>query len=106
MVLCPTKCVVASYLFNSANTGASASRECSLRRPRIFGVHIHHEVGVWGEERQLTLRIAAIGAMRVGLDEFPNRKAIGGFGRGEGSVFTHRRSTYDSRMARGSRNAS
>src|SRR6266446_1513759 len=29
MVLCPTKWVVASYWFSAANTGASASRECS-----------------------------------------------------------------------------
>src|ERR1700730_11907053 len=72
----------------------------------ILGVHMHHEVGVRGKERHLAFRIAAIGAMRVGLDELPDREAIGGFGRGEGSVFTHMRSAYDSRMARGSRNAS
>src|SRR6266567_3194284 len=29
IVLCPTKCVAAAYLFRSANTGAGASRECS-----------------------------------------------------------------------------
>jgi hypothetical protein len=29
IVLYPTKCVVASYLFGSAKTGTSASRECS-----------------------------------------------------------------------------
>jgi hypothetical protein len=28
-VLCPTKCDVASYLFRSAKTGASSSRECN-----------------------------------------------------------------------------
>ena len=28
-MLCPTKCVVAWYLFSSAKTGASASRECN-----------------------------------------------------------------------------
>src|SRR3984893_5317638 len=75
---------------------------------RILGVHVHHEVGVRGKERHLAFRIAAIGAMRVGLNELPDREAIGGLDRGEGSVFTHEvtRSPYDSRMARGSRNAS
>ena len=29
IVLCPRKCMVAAYLFRSAKTGASASRECS-----------------------------------------------------------------------------
>jgi uncharacterized protein YbjT (DUF2867 family) len=28
MVLCPTKCIVATYWFRSSKTGASASREC------------------------------------------------------------------------------
>jgi hypothetical protein len=46
-------------------------------------------MGVWGEERHLTFRIAAIGAMCVGLDEFPDREAIRGFFRGDASVFGH-----------------
>jgi hypothetical protein len=29
IVLCPSKCIVAAYLFRSANTGASDSRPCN-----------------------------------------------------------------------------
>ncbi len=50
---------------------------------------MHHEVGVRGEERHLAFRIAAIGAMRVGLNELPDCEAIRGLERGDGSVFTH-----------------
>ena len=50
-----------------------------LRRPRILGVHIHDEVGVWGKECHLAFRIAAVGAICVGFDEFSDREAIGSF---------------------------
>jgi hypothetical protein len=36
-------------------------------------------VGVCGKECHLTFRIATIGAVRVGLDEFADRKAVRGF---------------------------
>jgi hypothetical protein len=42
-----------------------------------------------GKECHLTFRIAAIGAMCVGLDEFPDREAIRCFFGGNASVFTH-----------------
>ena len=44
---------------------------------------------ICGEKRHLTLRIAPIGAMGVGLDEFPDSEATGGFFRGDRNVFTH-----------------
>jgi hypothetical protein len=44
---------------------------------------------VCGKERHLTLRVAPIGAMRVGLDEFPDREAICGFLGGDTNVFAH-----------------
>jgi hypothetical protein len=47
-----------------------------LRRLRILGVHVHHEVSVGGKERHLAVRVATIGAMRVGLNEFPDRETI------------------------------
>ena len=37
IVLCPTKCIVAAYLFKSANTGASASRDWMLPRMEFHG---------------------------------------------------------------------
>ena len=54
-------------------------------------VHIHDEVGVCCKESHLTLRIATIGAMGVGLDEFPNREAIRGFVGRDADVLTHRK---------------
>src|SRR6266852_2097989 len=54
-----------------------------LRRLRILGVHVHNEVRIWSKERHLAFRIATIGAMRVGLNEFSDRETICGFaGRG------------------------
>ncbi len=41
-----------------------------LRRRRILGIHVHHEVGVRGKKGHLTFRIATIGAVRIGLNEF------------------------------------
>jgi hypothetical protein len=46
-------------------------------------------VGVCGKERHLTFRIAAIGAMCVGLDELPDREAIRCFFGGDANVFAH-----------------
>src|SRR5437588_6074660 len=50
-----------------------------LRGLWIFGVHEHHEVRIGREERHLALRVATIGAVRVGLDELAYGEAIGGF---------------------------
>jgi hypothetical protein len=47
-------------------------------------------MGINGKERHLAFRIPAIGAMGIGLDEFPNGKAIHGFVGRDGSVFTHK----------------
>src|SRR5580692_3560765 len=86
-----------------------------LRRGRIFGVHVHHKMRICGEKRHLALRIAPVGAMRIGLDEFPDSEAIRGFFRGDRSVFAHVSSPCSicldtardySRMALGSRYAS
>jgi hypothetical protein len=44
---------------------------------------------VCGEKRHLTLRIAPIGAMGVGLDEFPYSEAIRGFFRRDRNMFAH-----------------
>ena len=57
-----------------------------LRRSRVFSAYIHHEVGVCGEERHLTLCIATVGAMRVGLDQLPDREAIRCFTGRDGDV--------------------
>ncbi|TPK69001.1 hypothetical protein FJ930_22150 [Mesorhizobium sp. B2-4-15] len=60
--------------------GAGASRECELHgRLRIRGVHVRHEVWVWSEERRLAFRIAPVGAVRVGGDEFVDGEAICAF---------------------------
>jgi len=73
-------------------------------------------MGIYGKERHLTFRIATIGAVRVGLDELSNSKAIPGLAGGDGSVLAHEllflsnsfrhRDSGHSRTARGSRNAS
>src|SRR3984885_9894346 len=73
-----------------------------LGRGRIFGVHVHHEMGVRGEQSHLAFRIAAVGAMGVGLDEFADGDTIRGFLGGYADVFAH----HASRIARVSRNAS
>jgi len=42
------KCIVAAYLFKSANTGASAARDWQLlRRLRVLRIHVHDEVRVF-----------------------------------------------------------
>jgi hypothetical protein len=45
--------------------------------------------GVWSKECHLTFRVAAIGTVRVGLDEFPDREAIRRFFRGDDGVSGH-----------------
>jgi hypothetical protein len=46
-------------------------------------------VGVPGKESHLSLRVATIGAMGVGLDEFSDGKAIRGFCGRDGDVHAH-----------------
>src|SRR6266550_3636098 len=60
-----------------------------LRRLRILGVHVHDEVRIWSKERHLAFRIAAIGAMRVGLNEFSDRETICGFAGRDCQVLAH-----------------
>jgi hypothetical protein len=36
-------------------------------------------MGVWGQESYLPLRITAVGAVCVGLDEFPDGEPVRGF---------------------------
>jgi hypothetical protein len=50
-------------------------------------------VGVFSKERHLTLRIATIGAVCVGLDELSDGKAIRGFFGGDGDVLAHERAS-------------
>jgi hypothetical protein len=91
IVLCPTKCVVASYLVQLREDWSKGlARVQFLRRCWILGVHVHHEMRVWHKERHLTFRITTIGAVCVGLDELPDSKAIRGFVGGDGNVFAHK----------------
>jgi hypothetical protein len=60
-----------------------------LGRLRIFGVHVHHEMSVCGEQRHLTYRIPTIGGVGVGLDELSDGEAIRGFLGGDTKVFAH-----------------
>jgi hypothetical protein len=46
-------------------------------------------VRVRRKKSHLALRITTIRAMGVSLNEFPNRKPVGGFRRRDRSVFTH-----------------
>ena len=50
-------------------------------------------MGVWREESHLASCIAAIGAVCVRLDEFPNGKAVRGFAGGDGHVLAHERAS-------------
>src|ERR1700751_1454075 len=55
-------------------------------------------MSVWGKERHLTFRIPAIGAVCVGLDEFPDGETIRSFLGGDSSVFAHVRSPCSIRL--------
>ena len=94
--------------FRSANRSERPPRVPLLRGFRIFGVHVHHEMRVFGEaQSHLAFRIATIGAMGVGLDGAPDGEAIRGFLGGDGDcVFLISVFLQASRIARGSRNAS
>src|SRR6476661_329673 len=60
-----------------------------LRGRRVLGIHVYHKVGVCRKERHLTLRIPAIGAMGVGLDQFPDSEPIRRFSGGKGDMLAH-----------------
>ena len=49
-----------------------------LRGLRILRVHVHHEMGVRGEQSHLTFGITAIGAVGVGLDKLADGETIRG----------------------------
>jgi len=55
----------------------------------ILCVHINHEVRVFGKERHSGIRIATIGAVRIGFDELANRETIRCLLRGDAGVLTH-----------------
>ena len=91
MVFCPTKYVVASYLFRSAKTGASASRECSSCEgfgPLAF---MNTTKCVSDVKRDIWPFASRPSALRVCFHELPDSETIRGFFRGDGNVF-HRTS--------------
>src|SRR5580704_15072494 len=61
------------------------------RGRRIFGIHIHHKVGVHSKERHLPARIATIRAVCVGLHKFADCKPIRSFFGRDSDVFAHER---------------
>jgi hypothetical protein len=63
----------------SENRSERLARVQLLRGLRVFGVHVHHEVGVGSEQSHLAFRVAAVGTMGIGLDEFTDGKPIRGF---------------------------
>src|SRR4029077_13011914 len=50
-------------------------------------------MGICREERHLAFRVATVRAMCVGLDEFSDGEPIRGFFRGDGDLFSHRRTS-------------
>src|ERR1700758_4302262 len=58
---------------------------------------LNHEVSVFSKERHLALRIATIGAVRIGFYEFANRETIRCLLRGDGGVLTHCWSPFSTR---------
>jgi hypothetical protein len=63
-----------------------------VRRLVALPVHVDGEDRVVGEQRFLPLGVAPVGAMRVGVEQLADRQAIGGLGRREVSVGSHRSS--------------
>jgi hypothetical protein len=60
-----------------------------LRGFGALSVHVDDKVGVLGEEGLLSLRVAAISAVRVGVDELADRQAVSLLGRCGFSVDHH-----------------
>ena len=44
-------------------------------------VHVDDEIGIFGEEQLLTVGVAAVGTVRVGVDQLPDCQAVGLLGR-------------------------
>src|SRR6266853_821302 len=59
-----------------------------------------HEVSICGKEGHLTVRIATIGAMRVGLNELSDRETISGFFGRDRQVLTHGTASLKTRVWR------
>jgi hypothetical protein len=62
-VLCPIKCVVASYLLRSSNTEAK-----------------YNKVRIWSKKRHLPLRITSIRTVCIRIQKLTYCQTIGGFG--------------------------
>lgn len=60
-----------------------------LSRLGVPGVHVDDEVGVLGEQGHLALGVAPVGAVRVGIEQFPDGEPVGGFGAGGRWMDTH-----------------
>ena len=52
-------------------------------RPAALPLHVNGEAGVGGEERLLTLGVASIGAVGVGVEQLANCESVGGLQRRE-----------------------
>jgi hypothetical protein len=63
-----------------------------VRRLIGLAVHVDGEDRVVGEQRFLSVGVAPVGAVRVGVEQLADRQAIGGLGRCEFSVGSHRSS--------------
>jgi hypothetical protein len=50
-------------------------------------------MSIWGKERHLTIPIATVGAVCVGLDELPNGKTIRCFVGRDGYMLAHERTS-------------
>jgi hypothetical protein len=44
-----------------------------------FAVHVDGEAGVYREESSLSFRVAPVCAVSVGVEQFPDRQAVGSF---------------------------
>src|SRR5580700_4715681 len=77
---------------------------------RVFGVHVHDEVGIRRKQSHLARCVAPVGAIGVSLDKFADRKPVGSLWGRNRAVLAHARGPYwasfpTSRIARVSRNA-
>jgi hypothetical protein len=67
-----------------------------VRRCAALAVHVNREARVGGEERLLPFGVAAVGAVRVRVEELPQGEPIGGFGRSELGMDGDRRTSSES----------
>jgi hypothetical protein len=62
--------------------GERVSSVQNIRRFGRLAIHKDREGRVFGKERHLPLGVPPVGAMGIGVNQLPNRKAVGGhFGR-------------------------